>query len=123
MSYTDFSGTGTWSIDDSQPSQRTGVAAHSPKNLLPGEYSMMTIYVDVPPQGVVLSFDYHAGLGTFTFLLNDSQLLKVQTPGGGTKTFTKDMSAGESTLSWRYDAPQFPNLPLSMVWIDNIRLT
>ena len=120
--YFQFSGIGKWAIDDSQPSDDDGVAAHSPQNLLPGENSVMSLEVTVPPGGAKLLFDYAVGLGTFSFYRNGSLLLRVNAPGGGVKTFSSELDPGKNTFDWRFDAPAIANLPLSMVWIDNINV-
>lgn len=117
-----FEGIGKWSIDDSQPCCRDGVAIHSPR-LIPGEYSTMVIEYSAPSGGSRLSFDHNVGLGTFTFFIDGKEKLKVAVPGGGTNTFKGDLEPGDHKLSWRFDAPVMANLPLSMVWIDNIEIS
>jgi len=114
-----FSGIGKWRIDDSLPGPKTGVSAHSPNGLLPGEHSTMEIKWYSPSGGLV-TFDCHVGLGTISFYIDDTLEYTEDQPGKGTQTVDTVISPGEHTFSWKYEPPEHANMPMSMVWIDNV---
>lgn len=114
-----FSGIGKWKIDDSMPSSATGLSAHSPRGLLPGEHSTMEIRYTAPIGGGI-SFDCNMGLGTFSFYVDDKLEFTASQPGQGTQEVIVPVSPGEHTFSWKYEPPSHANMPMSMVWIDNI---
>ena len=116
-----FEGIGTWSIDDSQPCCKTGLSVHNPK-LLPGETSSMIIDYMISANDGAVSFSYNMGLGTFNFLINGESKVSVAVPGGGRQNFEESLGPGVYTFTWEYVAPAIPNLPLSAVWVDNIKI-
>jgi len=122
MNYVRFSGVGTWAIDDSQPANDDGLAAHSPKFLLPGEHSVMSITYDVPQPGGKITFGFVLGMGTFSFYIDGEKFKDSNTPSTKATTFSYSLTPGEHKFDWKYDAPSIPNLPLSMVWVDNIQI-
>lgn len=122
MNYVRFSGVGTWAIDDSQPANDDGLAAHSPKFLLPGEQSVMSITYNVPQPGGKITFGFVLGMGTFSFYIDGEKFKDSKTPSTKVTTFSYSLTPGEHKFDWIYDAPSIPNLPLSMVWVDNIQI-
>lgn len=116
-----FEGFSKWRVDDSLPGPKTGSAIHSPKGLLPGEYSTLSIKHSSARGGKV-SFDFHLGLGTMYFLIDGEVKYSEARPGQGTKTKEFTTTPGEHTYSWKYEPPPHANMPMSMVWIDNVNL-
>jgi len=117
-----FSGIGRWRVDDSQPgppSSKTGLSLHSPKGMLPGEQSKMKIKHDVPTSSSV-SFDAFLGLGKVSFYVDGNLKWSENRPGRGAQKVEQVVSPGEHTFTWEYEPPQHANMPLSMVWLDNI---
>lgn len=68
----------------------------------------------------MITFNYNMGMGKFIFLINGITKVQLAVPGGGLKTFTESLSAGEHVFTWKYEPPSQANLPLSSVWIDNV---
>jgi hypothetical protein len=82
----------------------------------------MVIDYTIPSGGGKISFNYNMGVGSFTFLIDGASKVNVAVPGGGLKTFQESLEAGDHTFTWKYDAPAHSNLPLSGVWIDDIKI-
>jgi len=116
-----FSGIGKWRIDDSQPGAKTGVAAHSPKGLMPSEFSTMEVRRLLPVGGTVSS-DIHLALGTISFYVNDKLEYTLGRPGSGTKNVEVAVGPGDYTFSWKYEPPGRAGMPMAMVWVDNIMI-
>jgi len=116
-----FSGLGRWSIDDSLPGPKTGLAAHSPKGLLPGESSTMIIKW-TSSSGGPISCDIHLGIGKVSFFVDDQLEYTENRPGKRTQNIEASVGPGEHILSWKYEPPPMANMPMSVVWVDNVVL-
>jgi hypothetical protein len=82
----------------------------------------MLIDFTIPSSGGKITFNHNMGLGKFTFLIDGDSKLSVSVPGGGTKTFEASLEPGNHIFTWKFEPPSTPNMPLSFVWIDNIRI-
>ena len=115
-----FSGIGNWRIDKSMPgTDKTGLSAHSPKGLLPGEHSTMEVKWGSPIGGQV-TFDMHLGLGKMSFFIDGKLEHTADKPAMGTNKVKVGVPPGEHILSWKYEPSQYANMPMSNVWIDNV---
>lgn len=120
--YVSFSGLGEWAIDDSAPGGNGQLTAHSPQGLLPGEQSTMEIRW-TSPSGGLITFDCLLGIGKISFYVDDELKFSEDRPARGKQEVEVIISPGEHVLSWKYEPPAQANLPLSMVWVDNVALT
>mmetsp|Transcript_44444 Transcript_44444/g.94598 ORF Transcript_44444/g.94598 Transcript_44444/m.94598 type:complete len:90 (-) Transcript_44444:150-419(-) len=89
---------------------------------MPGEHSTMEIKW-TSPNGGLAAFDLHLGLGKVSFYLDDTLEFSLDKPGRGTQRVEATMSPGKHFLSWKYEPPAYANMPMSMVWIDNVELS
>ena len=74
------------------------------------------------PGGDSVSFDCHLGLGKISFYVDGNLEFFEDRPGIGTQRVDAKFDRGEHTLSWKYEPPIHTNMPLSMVWIDNVQM-
>ena len=119
-----FKGIGRWKIDDTMPgpADSKSLSIHSPRGLLPGEDSSMIIKQN-SPSGGLCSFDVHIGLGKVLVYVDGVLSYSKDGPGGDTVNYAIDISPGEHTYEFKYQPPPHANMPMSMVWIDNIMIT
>jgi len=113
-------GVGRWRVDDNQPSGGTGLAVRSQKGLLPGESCSLFYTAEVGESGSVVSFNVFLGMGTFSFLVDDTVKDRIGMPGAGVRRVSILLPPGQHALEWKYEAPFAANMPLSAVWVDNI---
>jgi len=115
MKHFTFTGFGKWTVGPHKDS----LAVHSPRGLLPGEHSSLEINMTAPDGGQV-SFHVFLGIGKISFFIDSVLEFTEDKPGQGTQEIEAIISPGEHLFSWRYEPPAHANMPLSMVWIDNI---
>jgi len=71
----------------------------------------------------LVSFDAFLGLGKVSFFVDDALHFTEDRPGQGTQEVETILTPGRHSFSWRYDPPEHANMPMTMVWIDNIEFS
>ena len=118
-----FEGFGKWRIDGAMPGKTSPNSLHSPKGLLPGEQSSMVITQTSQSSSGLISFDVHVGLGKFSFYIDGVKKYEEDGPAEDTSTYQEKIDKGTHKYEFKYEPPSHANMPMSMVWIDNIMIT